>query len=72
MKNEMTFLRRRAYSLGRAVESLESNRNAFKDCEELAGEFMGIFDRIEKALSEVRSIRAAIEDKIDELEVRCE
>jgi hypothetical protein len=64
----ISFLRRRAYSLGRAAESLESNRNAFKDCEELAGEFMGIFDRIEKALSEVRSIRAAIEDKIDELE----
>jgi hypothetical protein len=47
---------------------LESNRNAFKDCEELDGEFVGIFERIEKALSEVRSIRAAIEDKFDELE----
>jgi hypothetical protein len=29
---------------------------------------MGIFERIDEALSEVRSIRTAIEDKIDELE----
>jgi DNA repair ATPase RecN len=68
MKADIGFLKRRAYSLRGAVESLESNRNAFKDCEELDGEFVGIFERIEKALSEVRSIRAAIEDKIDELE----
>jgi DNA repair ATPase RecN len=68
MKVDVNFLRRRAYSLGRAVENLESNRNAFKDCEELAGEFRGILERIDEALSEVRSIRTAIEDKIDELE----
>jgi DNA repair ATPase RecN len=68
MECNIGFLKRRAYGLGRAVESLESSRNAFKDCEELAGEFMGIFERIDEALSEVRSIRTAIEDKIDELE----
>ena len=68
MKVDVDFLRRRAYSLGRAVENLESNRNAFKNCEELAGEIRGIFDRIEGALSEVNAIRTAIDDKISELE----
>ncbi len=68
MKNEITFLRRRHYSLMRAVENLEHNRNAIEDCEEIDGELRIIFDRIEEALGEVKAIRTAIEDKISELE----
>ena len=68
----IVFLRRRAYSLGRAVESLEHNRNAFQDCEELGAGLRGIFDRIEEALSEVKAILTAIEDKISELEANHE
>ena len=68
MQSDIGFLKRRAYSLGRAVENLESNRNAFKNCEEIGGELRIIFDRIEGALSEVNAIRTAIEDKISELE----
>jgi hypothetical protein len=64
----ISFLRRRAYSLGRAVEILESNRNAIEDREDLGGGLRGIFDCIEEALSEVKAIRTAIEDKISELE----
>ena len=64
----MVFLRLRHASLMRAVENLEHNRNAFEDCEELGGGLRGIFDRIEGALSEVKAIRTAIEDKISKLE----
>jgi hypothetical protein len=64
----IVFLRRRHASLFRAVENLEHNRNAIEDREDLGGGLRGIFDRIEEALSEVRAIRTAIEDKISELE----
>jgi hypothetical protein len=47
---------------------LESNRNAFKNCEEIGPGLRGIFDRIEGALSEVKAIRTAIEDKISKME----
>ena len=68
MESDIGFLKRRAYSLGRAVENLEHNRNAFEDCEGLGAGLRGIFDRIEEAISEVKAIRTAIEDKISELE----
>ncbi len=68
MEVDIGFLRRRAYSLGRAVENLEHNRNAIEDREDLGVGFRGILDRIEEALGEVKAIRTAIEDKISELE----
>jgi hypothetical protein len=68
MKSDIGFLRRRAYSLGRAIENLESNRNAFEDCEELGAGLRGIFDQINECLSEVKAIRTAIESKISEME----
>jgi hypothetical protein len=68
MEVDVNFLRRRAYSLGRAVENLEHNRNAFKNCEEIGAGLRGIFDRIEEAIIEANAIRTAIEDKISELE----
>jgi hypothetical protein len=68
MESDIGFLKRRAYSLGRAVENLEHNRNAFEDCEGLGAGLRGIFDRIEEAISEVKAIRTAIDDKISELE----
>jgi hypothetical protein len=64
----IVFLRRRHYSLMRAVENLEHNRNAIEDREDLGGGLRGIFDCIEECLSEVKAIRAAIEGKISELE----
>jgi hypothetical protein len=64
----IVFLRRRHYSLMRAVENLEYNRNAIDDREDLGGGLRGIFDCIEEALSEVKQIRTAIEGKISELE----
>jgi hypothetical protein len=68
MKSDIGFLKRRAYSLGRTVENLNRNRNAFEECEEISGELRIIFDRILKCLGEVNAIRTAIEDKINELE----
>jgi DNA repair ATPase RecN len=68
MQDKISFLRRRHASLFRAVENLEHNRNAIEDCEELGPGFRGIFDRIEEAISEVKAIRTAIDDKISELE----
>jgi hypothetical protein len=64
----IVFLRRRHYSLMRAVENLEHNRNAIEDREDLGGGLRGIFDCIEEALNEVKAIRTAIEGKISELE----
>jgi hypothetical protein len=68
MKNEITFLRRRHASLERAVDNLERNLNAFEDCGLNVSELDEIFERIDEALSEVRSIRTAISDKMSELE----
>ena len=68
MKVDIDFLKRRAYSLGRAVENLEHNRNAFEDCEEIGPGLRGIFDCIEECLSEVKAIRTAIEVAISKLE----
>ena len=68
MQDKICFLRRRHASLFRAIENLEHNRNAFEDCEGLGAGLRGIFDRIEEAISEVKAIRTAIEDKISELE----
>jgi hypothetical protein len=68
MQSDIGFLKRRAYSLGRTVENLNRNRNAFEECEEISGELRIIFDRILKCLGEVNAIRTAIEDKINELE----
>ena len=68
----IVFLRRRHASLFRAVENLEHNRVAFEDCKELGGGLRGIFDRIEEAISDVKAIRTAIDDKISELEAHRE
>jgi hypothetical protein len=68
MQSDIGFLRRRLYSLGRAVENLESNRDAFEKCEQIYRELRIIFDRIEECLSEVKAIRTAIQEKISELE----
>jgi Mg2+ and Co2+ transporter CorA len=68
MQSDIGFLRRRHYSLMRAVENLNRNRNAFEECEEIGEGLRGIFDRILKCLSEVNAIRTAIEDKISEME----
>jgi len=67
MQSEIGFLRRRHASLIRSVENLERNLNAFEECGHFC-EFEEIFERIDEALSEVRSIRTAISDKMSELE----
>jgi hypothetical protein len=79
MQNKIAFLRRRHASLFRAVENLEHNRVALEDHRDFAGESTDIFggaadefkdirERIDEALSAVRSIRAAIDGKISEME----
>ena len=67
MQSEISFLRRRHASLIRSVENLEHNLNAFEECGHFC-EFEEICDRINESLSEVRSIRMAICDKMSELE----
>ena len=69
MQNEakVKFLRRREYSLDRAVEGLESNFNAFADHEMYAVEWADCANRLEACLRELKAIRSAIGDKADEL-----
>ena len=69
MKDEakVKFLRRREYSLDRAVEGLESNVNAIVDHEMYAKEFSDFATRLEACLREIKAIRSAIGDKADEL-----
>ena len=69
MKDEakVKFLRRREYSLDRAVEGLEGNVNAFADHEMYAAEFSDFTNRLEACLREIKAIRSAIGDKADEL-----
>ena len=67
-KAKLKFLNRREYSLDRAVEGLEGNVNAFADHEMYAKEFSDFTNRLEACLREIKSIRAAIGDKADELE----
>jgi hypothetical protein len=69
MKDEakVKFLRRREYSLDRAVEGLESNVNAIADHEMYAKEFSEFATRLEACLRDLKKIRAAIGDKADEL-----
>ena len=69
MKNEAKkkLLRRREYSLSRAVESLEHNIDAFADHEMYAAEFSDFANRLETCLREIKAIRSAIGDKADEL-----
>jgi hypothetical protein len=68
MQGEIGFLRRRHYSLMRAVENLEHNFNAFADIENYGVDFRDIRDPIGEYLLKVKAIRTAIEDKISELE----
>jgi hypothetical protein len=69
MQDKIGFLRRRHASLFRAVENLEHNFNMLRDFREFpVVDFKEIQDRIEEALSEVKAIRTAIEDRINELE----
>jgi hypothetical protein len=84
MKNDISFLRRRHASLFRAVENLEHNFNMLHDFQDLPVveclainsrrgrwqrcRFKEIQDRIEEAISEVKAIRTAIEDRISVLE----
>jgi hypothetical protein len=69
MQDKIGFLRRRHGSLFLAVESLKHNFNMLHDFQEFpVVEFKEIQDRIEQALSEVKAIRTAIEDKMSELE----
>ena len=69
MKDEVKamFLRRRDYSLNRAVESIEHNIESFADDEAYAKEFSDFTNRLEACLREIKAIRAAIGDKADEL-----
>jgi hypothetical protein len=68
MQDKIGFLRRRHASLFRAVENLQHNRDAIEGFVVEFGQFEDIFDRTEEALSKVKAIRTAIEDKISELE----
>jgi len=69
MQDKIGFLRRRHASLFRAVENLEHNFNMLHDFQEFpVVEFKEIQDRIKEALSEVKAIRTAIDNKISELE----
>ena len=69
MKDEAKskFLRRRDFSLNRAVESLERNINEIVDHEMYAGEFSDFATRLEACLRDLKKIRADIGDKADEL-----
>ena len=69
MKNEakVKFLRRREYSLNRAVENLERNIDAFADHEMYAAEFSDFANRLEALLRDLKKIRADIGDKADKL-----
>jgi hypothetical protein len=69
MQDKIGFLRRRHASLFRAVENLEHNFNMLHDFQEFpVVEFKEIQDRIKEALSEVKAIRTAIDNKISKLE----
>ena len=69
MQNEAKarLLRRRDYSLNRAVENIEHNMESFVDHEMYAAEFKDFATRLEACLRELKAIRAAIGDKADEL-----
>lgn len=60
-------LKRREYSLHRAVECLEHNMESFADHEVYAAEFKDFANRLEACLREVKAIQSAIGDKADEL-----
>ena len=65
--NKIGFLRRQDYRLNRAVECIEHSVEAFVDSEFYAKEFADFTNRLEACLREIKSIRAAIGDKADEL-----
>jgi len=69
MEDKISFLRCRHASLFRAVDNLEHNFRMIHNFEKVPVlELEKIQDRIEGAISEVKAIRTAIEDKIKELE----
>jgi hypothetical protein len=68
MQDKIGFLRSRHASLFRSIQNLEHNFHMLDDFQDLPlVEFKEIQDRIEAALSEVKAIRTAIDDKISEL-----
>ena len=64
--DKIEFLKRQSYRLWEPIESLELNLEAFADHEN-AEEFSDFTNRLEACLREIKSIRAAIGDKADEL-----
>lgn len=64
--DKASFLERRMYWLKELSEALELNFEAFADHEN-AAEFSDFTNRLESCLREIKSIRAAIGDKADEL-----
>jgi hypothetical protein len=64
---KVKFLRNREYGLDRAVETLAYEVDRFADDESHAKEFADFTNRLEACLREIKSIRAAIGDKADEL-----
>ena len=64
--DKIDFLKRQAYRLWEVIESLELDFEAFADHEN-AEEFSDFTNRLEACLREIKSIRAAIGDKADEL-----
>ena len=66
-KAKVRFLRNREYSLHRAVECLEHNMESFAEYQMYAAEFKDFTNRLEACLREIKSIRAAIGNKADEL-----